>query len=262
MAERPDVAAIVLRMNSGGGSAFASEVIRATVADIREAGTPVVMSMGPVAASGAYLIATAVDEIWATPATLTGSIGVFAALPTVDRLLTRLGVYTDGVATSDVAGALRLDRPLDPTISDVLQQSVDQLYARFLALVSEGRGMSLDAVDAVAQGRVWSATAAREIGLVDELGSVEDAAAAAAALAGVSDYQVDFVGRRLSPRQQLLQQLAERVALTGVGEVFGKGPTLPPTVSQALLPVERALDAVSGFTDPRHLYMQCLGCGL
>lgn len=250
VADSPDTAAIVLRINSGGGSVFASEVIRAALTEVREGGTPVVVSMGPVAASGAYFIATAADAIWATPATLTGSIGVFAAFPTVDRLLARAGIHTDGVGTTDVAGSLRIDRPLNPLVAEALQQSVEQIYDKFLALVAKSRGMSIEEVHDVAQGRVWSAPAARDAGLVDELGSLSEAAAAAAELAGVSAYHVEHVRSSMSPRQMLLQQLADRLSIE----------TLPMSLRGALLPMQAARDAMSALSDPRHLYMQCVGC--
>src|SRR6056297_256234 len=258
--EASDVAAIVLRMNSGGGSVFASEVIRTALAAVRARGTPVVVSMGPVAASGAYFIASAADQIWATPATLTGSIGVFAAFPTIDRLLSRAGINTDGVGTTEAAGSLRIDRPLNPMAADALQQSVEQIYQKFLSLVAESRGMSLAEVDAVAQGRVWSAPAAREVGLVDEIGSLDEAVAAAAELAGVSSYRVDHMRAHLSPRQQLLQRLSERVALGDITGLSVPTAALPVALRQALLPLTAARDTMSGLADPRHLYMQCLGC--
>lgn len=261
VAEAPGVAAIVLRINSGGGSVFASEVIRAALAEVRARGIPVVVSMGPVAASGAYFIATAADQIWATPATLTGSIGVFAAFPTVDRLLSRAGIHTDGVGTTDAAGSLRIDRPLNPVAAEALQQSVEQIYEQFLQLVADSRDMSTAEVDAVAQGRVWSAPAARDVGLVDELGTLEEAAAAAASLAGVADYRIEHVRADMSQRQQLLQQLADRLSLGGVLGSLNPSASMPVSWRQALLPVKMASDAMSGFSDPRHLYMQCLGCG-
>ena len=261
VADAQGVAAIVLRINSGGGSVFASEVIRAALAEVSARGTPVVVSMGPVAASGAYFIATAADEIWATPATLTGSIGVFAAFPTVDRLLSRTGIHTDGVGTTQAAGALRIDRPLNPLVEDALQQSVEQIYEEFLALVADSRGMAIEEVDAVAQGRVWSAPGARQVELVDELGSLSDAVAAAARLAGVKDYRTDFIRPRLSARQQVLQQLSDRLTLKGLLSTgLPAADSVPAALRAALRPVQAARDVLNDFSDPRHLYMQCLGC--
>lgn len=258
LAEEPDLAAIVLRIDSGGGSVFASEVVRAALAEAGRRGElPVVVSMGRIAASGAYYIATAADEIWATPATLTGSIGVFAAFPTLEGLLDRAGIATDGVGTTAIAGGLRLDRPLDPVVADGLRQSVDNLYDRFLALVAESRGMTKEQVDAVAQGRVWSASAARDVGLVDELGSLADATRAAAQLAGLDDgaYRVEHVRPELSPRQLLLRGLVDRL---GLGEALA-GEELA-AAARLLQPLRRARETVEAFRDPGHLYMVCLAC--
>lgn len=264
VASSREVAAIVLRINSGGGGVFAAEVIRAALAEVRDGGTPVVVSMGPVAASGAYFIATAADAIWATPATLTGSIGVFAAFPTIDRLLGRAGIHTDGVGTTEAAGSLRIDRPLNPLAAEALQQSVEQIYDKFVSLVADSRGLSVAEVDAAAQGRVWSAPAAREAGLVDELGSLADATAAAAELAGVSAYHVDHVRAPVSPRQRLLQRLSDRMALSGFTGFPGVRATdsLPLGLRQALVPLQAARDTLSALSDPRHLYMQCLACSM
>ncbi|WP_439108177.1 signal peptide peptidase SppA, partial [Congregibacter sp.] len=156
-AKREGTRAIVLRVTTGGGSVFASEIIRAELERIRDSGMPVVVSMGSIAASGGYYIATAADQIFATPTTITGSIGVFAAFPTVERLLAKGGIQTDGVGTTKLAGALRPDRSLDPALSDVLQQSVDGLYEQFLTLVSESRSIDRETLDGLAQGRVLSA---------------------------------------------------------------------------------------------------------
>lgn len=259
-AEQPGVEAIVLRVVTGGGSVFASEVIRQAVLDVQSEGLPVVVSMGAIAASGGYYIAASADRIVATPATLTGSIGVFAALPTVDALLERAGVHTDGVGTTEMAGALRLDRPLNERLAAALTTSVEFTYRQFLQLVAEGRDMSTEAVDAVAQGRVWSAADAREHGLVDELGSLADAVTAAADLAQLSDYEVEHVRPPLSPRDMLLRHLAERV-----GSV--PGWSLDSLRASAALgspwlgPVREAAELLGSLRDPGHLYMRCLTCG-
>ena len=174
-AEKEGVKAIVLRVNSGGGSVFASEVIRRELLRTRAAGIPVVISMGATAASGGYYIAAEADEIWATPGTITGSIGVFAAIPTFEKLLERVGVYTDGVGTTDLAGSLRLDRPLNAEVADAIRSGVDFNYRNFVELVAAGRELSPQEVDEVAQGRIWSAPDALERGLLDGLGSLSDA---------------------------------------------------------------------------------------
>lgn len=257
-AEREGLGAIVLRLSSGGGSVFASEIVRETVADIRERGIPVVASMGSVAASGAYYIATAAQHIVATPSTLTGSIGVFAAFPTLENLLERGGVYTDGVGTTPLAGGFRLDRPLVPEVESALQQSVDSVYERFLALVMAGRGLDRAQVDAVAEGRVLSARSALAAGLVDELGGLREAAQRAARFAGLEagDYELVLIQPPITPQEQFLRELsdalgAERLSRSGLDRL-----------ARWLAPAARGLSALEGFKDPRHLYMRCLVCEL
>ncbi len=248
-----EVDAIVLRVNSGGGSVFASEVIRQQVLAAKEAGLPVVVSMGTVAASGGYYIAANADQIWATPGTITGSIGVFAALPTLEQALPRLGVHTDGVGTTPLAGSSRLDRPLNPQLSAALTSMVEFNYREFLQLVAEGRGMSVEAVDAVGQGRVWSAEDAKAHGLIDRLGGLEEAIQAAADLANLPDYRVDYREQHLSPRELLMRKLSER---------FGLGEVLPQGAARRLLqPLQRAAQELSLLQDPRNIYVRCLSCG-
>jgi protease-4 len=256
-AEQDGVGAIVLRVNSGGGSVFASEVIRRELLRTRARGIPVVISMGAVAASGGYYIAAEADEIWATPGTITGSIGVFAAVPTFEQLLQRVGVYTDGVGTTDLAGSLRLDRPLNPELANAIRSGVEFNYRHFVNLVAEGRDLTPQQVDAVAQGRVWSAPDALEHGLLDGLGSLADAIAAAAARAGLEDYKVDYVSMPLSPRELLLQQLADRV-----GSMRLWTPSAVTASLEALLaPVADAAAELASLKDPRHIYVRCLACG-
>lgn len=254
-AEQPGVKAIVLRVNTGGGSVLAAERIRQTIARIREQGMPIVVSMGSIAASGGYYIAAEADEIWATPTTLTGSIGVFAAFPTFERLLERVGVYTDGVGTTPLAGSLRFDRPLNPQVAQTLASSVNFTYEGFLELVSAGRGLSPEAVAAVAGGRVWSAADALEVGLIDELGSLAQAVAAAAELAGLdsASHTVEYVHQALSPRELLLQQLASRVGMVGWWPGLDVG-------MQLLRPVATVARTLTELNDPAHLYMRCFGC--
>jgi protease-4 len=250
------VKAIVLRINSGGGSMFASEVIRQAVLEVKRKEIPFVVSMGSVAASGGYYIAAPADEIWATPATLTGSIGVFAAFPTFEKLLERVGVRTDGVGTTDLAGALRADRPLRPQMVEALNSSVAYAYEKFLEVVANGRGISTEEVDALAQGRVWSANDALENGLVDRLGSLAQAIESAAQMAGIESYEVQYVDQPLSPRDQILKQLANR------GVTLGS--TLPASLSPVaeawLRPVKAAARELNLLQDPGHLYFRCVTC--
>jgi protease-4 len=257
-AKQDTTRAIVLRINSGGGSMFASEIIRQQVLQARAGGIPVVVSMGAVAASGGYYIAAEADEIWATPSTITGSIGVFAAFPTFEQLLQRLGVYTDGVGTTALAGSLRADRPLNPELVAALNSGVEFAYNSFVQIVADGRDLSLEEVDPLAQGRVWSAPDALQARLVDGVGSLHDAVGAAAALAGVEGYQVDYVELPRSPGELLLQQLADQMGGLGLWTRFSTAATL----SGLLQPVTAVAAEISSLQDPRHLYLRCVPCSI
>ena len=202
-----EVKAVVLRVDSGGGSAFASEIIRQELQRLREADKPIIVSMGSVAASGGYWIAMAADEVWATPTTITGSIGVFGLFPTLEKTFDKLGIHTDGVGTTDLAAAMRLDTALPQEAAQVLQLGVEHIYHRFLHIVAASRGSDPAAIDQIAQGRVWTGIKAQELGLVDEIGYLNDAFAAAAQRAGLDDYQVKLIERDLSPQEQLIRQL-------------------------------------------------------
>jgi protease-4 len=256
--EADGVKAIVLRVDSGGGSMFASEIIRQQLLHARDVGIPVVVSMGAVAASGGYYIAAEADEIWATPSTITGSIGVFAAFPTFEDLLQRVGIYTDGVGTTSLAGSLRADRPLNPELVVALTSSVEFAYRSFVQIVAQGRDMTPEEIDPLAEGRVWSATDALQNGLVDKLGSLQDAIASAAALAKVTDYQVEYVEQPLSARDMLMRQLANRVGSLDVWPAAGAGAAL----SGLLAPLQEAARELGSLQDPRHIYMRCIACGL
>jgi protease-4 len=207
-----DIAAVVLRVDSPGGSGLASEKIYREVVAIRAAGKPVVVSMGDLAASGGYYVAAPANKIYASANTITGSIGVFSTLPTLDRTLGKVGVTVDGVGTTALSGKLRIDRPLDPALRDYLQLSVDHFYEVFVGHVAEGRGKTRDEIDAIAQGRVWTGTDARANGLVDELGSYADAVKAAAAIAKLPEgYDVE----RIEPELSWAEQLAMQLHITG-----------------------------------------------
>ena len=199
-----DVAAVVLRINSPGGEVFASEALRLELQQVRDAGKTVVVSMGNVAASGGYWVSMAADEVWASPATITGSIGVFGMLPTFGGTLDKIGVHADGFGTTDMAGKLRLDRPLDPGIARVFQSSTENTYRRFLELVSTARGIGdLDEVNNLAQGRVWTGQQALERGLVDKTGTFQDAIEASAHIAGLGDdYRIEWI----EPKQSALDE--------------------------------------------------------
>jgi protease-4 len=256
--EADGVKALVLRVNSGGGSMFASEIIRQQVLHARDMGVPVVVSMGSVAASGGYYIAAEADEIWVTPSTITGSIGVFAAFPTFEELLDRAGIYTDGVGTTALAGSLRVDRPLNPDVVAALHSGVEFAYVSFLQIVAQGRDMTVAEVDPLAGGRVWSATDALESGLVDNVGTLADAVSAAAGLAGIEDYKVDYLELPLSPRDMLLKQLANRVGSLNLWTESAASTAL----NGLLAPVKAAAQELAILQDPGHLYLRCVSCSI
>ena len=256
--EAEGVKAIVLRINSGGGSMFASEIIREQVVYARNMGLPVVASMGAVAASGGYYIAADADEIWATPSTITGSIGVFAAFPTFEELLQRVGIYTDGVGTTDLAGSMRADRPLNPQLEAALTSGVAFAYKSFVQIVAEGRDMSVAEVDPLAEGRIWSAPDALKAGLVDSLGSLDDAIAAAAARAGLESYEVQYVEMPMSARDMLMKQLANSVGSLHVLTQSAASSAL----SDLLGPMQEAAKELGSMQDPGYLYMRCVSCSM
>ena len=249
------VKAVVLRVDSPGGSMFASELILREVQALRKAGKPVVVSMSTYAASGGYYISAGANQIFASPTTLTGSIGVFSVVPTFQRTLEKIGVKVDGLGTTPLAGALRLDRPLDDASRRILQSSVDHAYDEFLHRVGEGRKKSVEDVDKIAQGRVWAGVDAKRIGLVDNLGGLKDATDAAAKLAELgSNYDVDYIESELSLREELLMQL--RSEMTHVGRMAGWFAP-EDSIERALDPlVERARE-IAELNDPRGLYAYC-----
>jgi protease-4 len=202
------VKAVVLRINSPGGDSFASEIIRREVQALKESGRTVVISMSDVAASGGYWIAMAGDEVWASPASITGSIGVFGFIPTFSRPLEKIGIHTDGVGTTPLAGKLRLDMPLDEDLKRIFQSATEQTYREFLKVVAQGRGMTAEAVNEVARGRVWSGTQAKERGLVDQTGTLQQAIDSAARIAGLgTDYSVFYSEAELTPVESFLLNL-------------------------------------------------------
>ena len=249
------VKAVVLRVDSPGGSMFASEQILREVQTLRKAGKPVVVSMSSYAASGGYYISSAANQIFASPTTLTGSIGVFSVVPTFQHTLEKLGVKVDGLGTTAIAGDMRLDRALTPATRRILQTSVDHAYAEFLHRVADGRKKAVEDVDKIAQGRVWAGVDAQRIGLVDHLGGLKDATEAAAKLAELSaDYGVDYIEPELSLRQQLLMQLRSETLRMGqiAGIIAPRG-----NVERVLDPVLEQARAIARLNDPRGLYAYC-----
>lgn len=258
--QNDDIKALVLRIDSGGGSAFASEIIREEMQATRDAGIPIVISMGSVAASGGYWVSTASDSVLATPATITGSIGIFAAFPTLDKTLANLGIYTDGVGTTDLAGSIRLDRPLSPLASSLLQQSIENGYQNFIELVAEARESSPEAIDKIAQGRVWSGIKAKELNLVDELGYLQDAIDKAAKLAKLEDYNVEEVVKPLTPTEEFMQQFAAASIAQALQPQTLLDTIAPASLRHALAPLAAPFTQLDNMNDPRGVYLQCMGC--
>lgn len=253
--EDDDIKALVLRVDSGGGSVLASEIIREHVQRVQAAGKPVVVSMASTAASGGYWIAVAADEIWAAPTTITGSIGIFAILPTFEESLRTVGITRDGVATGPLAGGLDPMRALGEPMRRVLQASVEHGYGRFVAVVAEGRNLSPEAVDAVGQGRIWTGEQAMARGLVDRLGGLDDAIARAAELADMTRFGVRYLEERPTPLQVLAQRLLEDL---GIGAKPAGATGRTGLVAGALLEEWQLLDALN---DPKHIYALCDACG-
>lgn len=244
------VKAIILRVDSGGGSAFASEVIRRECEKARAGGKPVFASMGSVAASGGFWISTSSDQIWAHPATITGSIGIFGMFPTYQRpLAEHLGIRVDGVSTAPLAG-IRPDRELPAEVGGVIQSMIEHGYQQFLQRVADSRGMTTEEVDQVAQGRVWSGTDAYELGLVDHLGGLDDTIAAAAEMVGLDEYTVSYIEKEEEFSDMMMRELlAEAVDATG------ESASSASAVNQMLRQIESAAVDFGELNDPNHAYV-------
>jgi protease-4 len=260
------IRAVVLRVDSPGGSVTASEAIYREMLALHAAGKPVVVSMANYAASGGYYISAPADEIWASPATITGSIGIFAELPNINRALAKVGIGVDGVGTTPLAGQLRQDVsvlsvPLAEGTRKLLQATVDYGYSQFLEHVGSGRHKTVAQVDDIAQGRVWAGVDAQANGLVDHLGSFDDAIKAAAARAHLTDYKMQFLAPELSWAQSLALQVKVRavqvLASTGLADLTGLAPLggLAPLVQST--PMARELLRLSHFNRADRLYAYC-----
>lgn len=254
--EDDSIKSVVLYVDSPGGSAFASEIIRQEIEALKAAGKPVVAVMATYAASGGYWISASADKIIAAPTTLTGSIGVFGMFMTFEDSLSHIGIHTDGVATTEFAG-ISLTRPLNPKIGDVIQRSVEHTYDEFIGLVAKERDMSKTQVDEIAQGRVWLGNTAKELGLVDDLGYLPDAIKAAAELAELDEYDTKYVSRPMSSKDKFLK------------EIFGQATVIlsetQPSTSknQVVSVIKEMMDNVNDITrmnDPKGLYLHCLIC--
>ncbi|RXR01973.1 signal peptide peptidase SppA [Pseudoxanthomonas composti] len=229
------VKAVVLRVNSPGGEVFASEQIRREVVALKEAGKPVVVSMGDLAASGGYWISMNADRIYADPSTISGSIGIFGLIPNLTRTLDKIGVHTDGVGTTRFAGAFDVTKPMDPEVANIIQGVINKGYADFTGRVAAARKKSVEAVDQVARGRVWSGEQAKERGLIDEMGGMQAAVADAAARAKLGEqdkYRVRYVEKNSSPLAQFMGGLAG----SRIGAYFMKDSDLARTLIAKAMP--------------------------
>ena len=225
--EDDHVKALVLRVDSPGGGVMPSELIRREVALTRAAGKPVVVSMGNVAASGGYWISMNADRILADPSTITGSIGIFGLWMSAPRALDKIGVHSDGVGTTPLAGAFDPTRPLDPNVGTVIQAVIEHGYSQFIGKVARARDSEPAKVDAIARGRVWSGAQAKERGLVDELGGLREAQAEAARLAKLGkDYDVQYIEKPLSAIEQIFLDMSRSARLSGLVRTFGPTPAL------------------------------------
>ena len=251
------VRAVVLRVDSPGGSAFASELIRNEIEELQAAGKPVVASMSSVAASGGYWISMAADRILATPYTITGSIGIFGMFPTFQRSLEALGISTDGFGTTSIAGQPRPDRELTEEIKFLFQRNIEKGYSDFIERVSAHREMSIESVDRIAQGRIWSGTDALDNGLVDAMGELDEAVAAAAELAGLAEgqYGTRSIERKLSPGEQMMLDLLGGVDSLGfpVSSAFRKHSAVERVAAE----IDDVLSPLIRFNDPRGIYAHC-----
>ena len=251
-----EIKAVVLRIDSPGGNALASDIIRRELEITRQSGKPVIVSMGSVAASGGYWIASAADQIWAAATTITGSIGIYSAFPTIEKSLDYLGVHNDGVGTTRLADAFDATRPLNPLLAETMEQMIRHNYSRFIEKVSQGRNMTPEDVEKIAQGRVWAGQTAKELGLVDALGNLQDAIRSAAEMAALKDYDVVYVKQALTAREKMIRRLNR--FLTGVVNRI-QGQTVPRAV-QMYEKFGSELEHVLELNDPRGVYAYCLVC--
>jgi protease IV len=251
------VKAVVFRVDSPGGSAFASEVILNEIVALKAAGKPVVVSMSSVAASGGYWVSMAADSIYASPYTITGSIGIFGMFPTFQRTIGELGITTDGVGTTIWAGQPRVDRALSEEAKELFQLTIEKGYDDFISGVAQHRGMDKDFVDSIAQGRIWTGNDAIENGLIDGLGDIDAAILAAAELAEMEldEFGVKYVEQELSPGEQLA--LDFMAGAKGIGLTFGAMSKSDSSVERVADMLDEVLSPLVRFDDPRGIYSHC-----
>lgn len=256
------IKAVVLRVDSPGGSAYASEIIRQEVELLKASGKPVVASMGTYAASGGYWISAPADKIIASPSTITGSIGIFGLMMTFEKSLANVGIFNDGVGTTDIGG-FNLTRPLDKNIGQLIQLTINRGYQDFIDLVAENRNMSKEQVDKIAQGRVWSGKKAKELGLVDELGNLHTAILAAAELSGLERYETKLIEKEMSSFDKFLSNALGQTSKV----LFNNQATNTLTVDNNLVTdlinnLQKEVSTLSAFNDPQGAYVLCVDCEL
>ncbi|MFL2706576.1 MAG: signal peptide peptidase SppA [Gammaproteobacteria bacterium] len=249
--EDKDVKAIVLRVDSGGGGVFASEQIRQELLEAKEKGLTIIASMGNVAASGGYWISANAHEIWASHNTITGSIGIFGILPTFDRALKEIGMTSDGIKTSKIDLSGDVTRPLDKSLSAIIQNEIEYGYRRFIGLVSEARNIPIQEVDTIAQGRVWAGSKALELGLVDNIGDLKMAIERAAELAEIDDYNSYYPEQEVNWREQLFNRFSGYINWA-----------IPTYIKDNLILKEtvKILKDVEKLNDPKGIYIICEDC--
>jgi len=249
------VKAVVLRVDSPGGSSYASEIIRQEVELLKAAGKPVVASMGTYGASGGYWISAAADKIFAAPTTITGSIGIFGMMMTFDKALDKLGVHSDGVGTTELAG-FSPARPMTAGMEKLFQLNIERGYRDFISLVADNRNMTLEQVDQIAQGRVWTGKKAYELGLIDQLGGLNDAVTEAAKLAKLDKYDTLLVEKEISARDKMMQKLMGQAST-----YIDFSPNQPnSTISTFISTLSSELNKMQSFNDPKGMYSYCSSC--
>ncbi len=256
--EDDKIKAVVIRIDSPGGSAFASEVIRQEIVSLRNFGKPVVISMGSVAASGGYWIAMGASEVWASPTTITGSIGVFGIIPTFEDTLQDLGVQSDGLGTTVLSDIFQLSRPMSNHAKQIVQAGVDHTYSQFLTIVAEARSSSIEGVDLIAQGRVWTGRKALDLGLVDQLGGLTQSLDSAAKSANLDGYEILKLTRPLDFREKILQEIDG----VNLGFLVGVFPEKwnPLSLTAKLKGLSKKLILMTELNDPRGIYLSCFEC--
>jgi len=258
--DNKDIKAVVLRVNSPGGSVFASEQIRREIELLKESGRPVIVSMGDTAASGGYWISMNADKIIADPSTITGSIGVFGMVPDISGALDKIGVHTDGVSTTDMAGLHDITRPLSPVAGRMLQSVIDNGYNKFIGKVSKARDLSLDMVDTVAQGRVWSGQQAKDRKLVDQLGGLQDALVEARKVANLNpgEYGVVMVEGKDGGFGGWMMGMAQNKMIAQWGKEAGVWQTalefLPEQSKQDAMWITKNLNSKNGIKTFAHCF--------